>query len=76
MKRRPAKNADPRRNTRNSPDQAELARIVGASESIRGFARQPQRKWDRGPRVCQKCGGDGSYLDAGVLRMCACGGRS
>lgn len=45
MKRR----REPRkkRNTRNSPDQAELAKIVGHTESIRGFAKAPQSKWDR-----------------------------
>lgn len=53
-----------------SPAQAELKRIVGANESLRGFA-QPRQKWDRRRFVCP-CGGDGSYVEGGMLRVCKC----
>lgn len=69
MKRRREPNK--KRNTRNSPDQAELSKIVGHTESIRGFARAPQSKWDRTytpkcPNACQ----DGLYMRAGKLTLC------
>ena len=59
-----------------SQHSAELAKIVPLTASVKGFGRQ-QRKLDTPkPKVCRRCGGDGSYMAGKILRVCPCGGAS
>lgn len=43
----------------------------GGHESMDGF-RQPRMKWHSRTGRCQRCNGDGSYVEKGVLRVCRC----